>query len=339
MANTRSRHHRHTLAEIPVHQVLDDDDLFGNVLNPLPLDSPLNNIQIPLSYLSPPQMSPDEQLIQARGRKKICWSPGHDPRPLTSPLKTPTKKLSAMQLRSSPRKRLISEFVEGATTPEKSSALYSPHSQTTPSFKKIRFDDEAATSRLNPDIPLSRLLTGLSRDQLINVILRTVRREPHIEDDIRLILPSPDLKPLEERLNQLKRNISRSLPKTRLVSKTDSASHTRAAPHLDAFKRCLFEQLKILADSSHWDALLDFVPIAWNYVKATPIWDNAGHNTSGRKACFKQLAASAKTALKNGGVYLGEKRLKQFAQRIKTMSIDNDEIKVLEKDVEDLLSE
>lgn len=240
----------------------------------------------------------------------------------------------AMQLRTSPRKRLISEFSD-MSSQESASKSSKPVFQTpkkcqSASKKKIRFDDSAATSRLNPEIPLSRLLKGLSRDQLVDIILNTVRNEPALDKDIRISLPTPDLKPLEERLNTLKRNISRSLPKTRLVSKTDGASYSRAHAHLDAFKKCLSEQIKVLTDSSHWDALLDFVPMAWNYVKGTPIWDSATHNAT-RKLCFKQLILSANTALKQGNVYLGEKRLTEFALRLRSMSMDCDEPNLMQQ--------
>ena len=46
------------------------------------------------------------------------------------------------------------------------------------------------------------------------------------------MLPTPDLGPMEERLLYLKRNISRSLPNTRLESKTDSLAYNRVSGHL-----------------------------------------------------------------------------------------------------------
>ena len=46
------------------------------------------------------------------------------------------------------------------------------------------------------------------------------------------MLPAPDLAPMEERLLYLKRNISRSLPNTRLESKTDSLAYNRVSGHL-----------------------------------------------------------------------------------------------------------
>lgn len=49
-------------------------------------------------------------------------------------------------------------------------------------------------------------------------------------------LPAPDIKPLEEKLNYLKKNIFKSLPNSRLTSKTDSPAYSRAATHVTAFK-------------------------------------------------------------------------------------------------------
>jgi len=49
-------------------------------------------------------------------------------------------------------------------------------------------------------------------------------------------LPAPDIRPLEDRLNYLKKNIFKSLPNSRLTSKTDSPAYSRAATHVLAFK-------------------------------------------------------------------------------------------------------
>lgn len=330
MANTRRRA---TLAEIPFMR--DETHHSPNILTPTLIDSPINNIQIPLSYLSP-QLSPDEQIIMARGRRSIVWSPHHD-HPLKSPLKTPTKKLATMQLRSSPRKRLISDFNDVLyTTPEKQIQRGVPGKSSSSASKKIRFDDIGSMSRLNPDVPFAKLLKGLSNDQLVQIILDSVKQEPHLEEKIRESLPAPDLKPLEERLNILKRNIVKSLPKTRLLSKTDSAAYSRALTHVTAFKKCIFEQTKTLAESCHWDALLDYVSIAWTYVKGTPVWDNPSHNSS-RRLCFKQLILQANNALDNGGVYLGEKRLREFVGRLKSMSLDCDDAHACHEKIEKLL--
>lgn len=330
MANTRRRA---TLAEIPFMR--DETHHSPNILTPTLIDSPINNIQIPLSYLSP-QLSPDEQIIMARGRRSIVWSPHHD-HPLKSPLKTPTKKLATMQLRSSPRKRLISDFNDVLyTTPEKQIQRGVPGKSSSSASKKIRFDDIGSMSRLNPDVPFAKLLKGLSNDQLVQIILDSVKQEPHLEEKIREDLPAPDLKPLEERLNILKRNIVKSLPKTRLLSKTDSAAYSRALTHVTAFKKCIFEQTKTLAESCHWDALLDYVNIAWTYVKGTPVWDNPSHNSS-RRLCFKQLILQANNALDNGGVYLGEKRLREFVGRLKSMSLDCDDAHACHEKIEKLL--
>lgn len=55
-------------------------------------------------------------------------------------------------------------------------------------------------------------------------------------DEISNILPQPDLKQMEEKLNQQKKCIFKSLPVSRLASKTDSPAYNKASPHLTTFK-------------------------------------------------------------------------------------------------------
>lgn len=155
-----------------------------NVLNPGLIDSPATNI--PDSYLSP-RMSPDEALIQQRGRRRvpIIWSP--EKAFYQSPHKTPTKSLSAMTLRSSPRKRsLMKELSE--VPAEQQPALPSKRStpaKASPSHaKKMRFE-EGSINRKNRDVPLETLLSGLSQEQLIAMITGMVRTNARLEETIR----------------------------------------------------------------------------------------------------------------------------------------------------------
>lgn len=54
--------------------------------------------------------------------------------------------------------------------------------------------------------------------------------------DLKDIIPKPDLRPLEVHLMYLKRNISKAIPINRLCSKTDAIAYHRAAAHLVNFK-------------------------------------------------------------------------------------------------------
>lgn len=53
----------------------------------------------------------------------------------------------------------------------------------------------------------------------------------------------------------------------------------------------------MLLDSQQWDSVLEYVILAWSYVRATPLWDNPPHNAA-RRQCFKSLAAQCMFALK-----------------------------------------
>lgn len=64
-------------------------------------------------------------------------------------------------------------------------------------------------------------------------------------------------------------------------------------------QKCVLEQGRNLIDSQQWAAVIDYVLLAWSYVRATPLWDNPPHNAA-RRQCFKSLASQCMTALKKG---------------------------------------
>lgn len=83
--------------------------------------------------------------------------------------------------------------------------------------------------------------------------------------------------------------------------------------------------LKTLSDSQHYDALIDYILMAWTYVKGLPVWDEPSHNIL-RKDCFKILSLNGRAALKNGGTNLGSDRIANFQNKLKSMMNDYDDI-------------
>lgn len=275
-------------------------------------------------------------VIRQRGRRRISinWSP--EKTQSTSIERTPTKSTTTMTLRSSPRKRLqlsdgtISVITSAPTShertqsPRKTNRFLTSVGYYTPQTKRSRLTESPLAQR-NVRTPLTKVLRGLSNAQLINVIQELVNNEPVIESKIRAYLPMPDIKPMEEQLIQLKKNIFKSLPTSRLVKNTDSVSYSRASTHLSMFKKAIVEQSRQLNESENWDALLDYCLLAWPYVRGTPIWDNTSHNAL-RRSCFKLLSWHCLCALKSCTTQLGEQRLNEFYTNIETMQIDCDDI-------------
>ncbi|PNF42850.1 hypothetical protein B7P43_G13079 [Cryptotermes secundus] len=254
------------------------------------------SLNLPSSYVSP-SPSPDEMVIQQRGRRHVpaTWSPdveqnkqnGMSTRDRTPVKASPVK--STIVLRSTPRKRLLlSDPKELFPTPEKCRKV-------SPNSKKCRTEKPSSHS----SSPLQAALKGLSQDQLIDIIQQLVDKHMDLGEEIKEIMPAPDIRPLEEQLSYLKKNIFKSLPNSRLTSKTDSPAYSRAATHVLAFKKCVLEQGRQLVESQHWGSVLEYVFLAWTYVRGTPLWDNPPHNAA-RRQCFKSLAAQCMTALKKG---------------------------------------
>ncbi|GBP43574.1 Tethering factor for nuclear proteasome sts1 [Eumeta japonica] len=296
---------------------------------------------LPSGYLSPAP-SPDELVIQQRGRRRIptTWSPDIELKrnSFHSTIRTPPKNnpnqhspyKHGLNLRSTPRKRLLMGETEriplspekidfsDMSTPQKLK-LRSPIKAPTP-MKRMRLDKKLEFDNYNS---LDSALKGLSPSQLIGMIKNIVDRHPDIETEIKNEMPAPDLAPLEEKLKYLKTNIYNSLPSSRLTSKTDSPAFSRVKTHLAAFKKCVLDQGKTLVESQHWSSILQYVSMAWGYVRATPVWDNTPHNAQ-RKQCFKALMAFCMTALKKGN--LDAKTLAEFEGKLRNMLMDSDDV-------------
>jgi len=292
--------------------------------------------------------SPDEAAIQARGRRSIplTYSPDINHTPLRQQMQR--AKLAALSqgngrlllpcgregIRTSPRKRLTLN-----DTPPPSASLPSPSlgqlfqpspkelGKISPLTKKLKLDPSVTGN--SPEIAMK----GLNQQQLTDLLSSLLCRHPELREEVGQLIPAPDLEPLEERLNYLKRNIYKALPSTRLESKTDSLAFNRVSTHLATFKKCVLEQLKPLLEAEQWAAVVDYSVLAWGYVKATPVWENPSHNNT-RKSCFRSLAAASMTALRRAN--FSPEQLPSIKTKLAKLQADSEEIVVCLKYIEDM---
>lgn len=262
-------------------------------------------------------------IIRQRGRRSNICSPqkiaASAPVAL-SMLRTPTK--ASTPIRSSPRKRLhLADTARTSTRSPRKSALtlFTP-----PQTKRMRLA-ESPMAQQNVRTPLGKVLKGYSPAQLIEIIQDLCSDTPTIEGRIRAKLVLPDIAVMEAQLIALKKNIFKSLPSSRLTRSTDAVAYARVATHLSTFNRAVIDQSQQLSDSENWDALVDYVLMAWKIIRATPVWENKTHNAM-RRCCFKAMASQCMRALKHGGLALGEKRLNHLSASIDTMKVDCDDI-------------
>jgi len=292
-----------------------------------------NNVSGAGSFLSTHTPSPDEAVIQARGKRQIplIYSPDITPlrqqmqrNKLAAVQQSQNSRLSLPNIRISPRKRL--NLTD--TPPSPQMYVIPPEiAGISPLAKKLRLEEERG---VDPTIAVR----GLAHSQLVNLITDIIKMNPKIRDDVVNLLPEPDLISMEEALNSSKKNIFKSLPNTRLESKTDSMAYNRVATHLSAFRKVVSEGVKRLQSGEQWTALLDYTIIAWGYVQATPVWDNPAHNST-RKTCFKNLACAALTALKTGRFTV--QQLKQVRVKFDKLAPKTSELEVCIKHMDDLI--
>ncbi|EDW44226.1 uncharacterized protein LOC6616309 [Drosophila sechellia] len=343
MANTPTNSNRRTPDEPTPAAIINTPNANGGL--GLRVDNDVNVVQAQ-DFVFSPLPSPDELVIRQRGRRRFTTTFSPDKvnggggagggasggSSMRSPFqRTPTKNFqltSGMILRSSPRKRLTM----GSTPPEPTPMdTYSPIKMATtkqlwpgtPIVKKLKLEDRPV-GQTNKDATLSSLLQGLSQEQLIDLIMNNIKSASD-EGEIRTQLPTPDISALEQELHHAKRLIFKSLPTSRLCKKTDAAAYSKASMHLNEFKRVLQSQAKRLHDSTHWDALVDYVSMAWQCVASTPNWESHAHNAV-RRQCFKLLACSCYAAIKHGGMRLGQLRLETLERNLREWSKDYEDV-------------
>eukprot|EP00099_Drosophila_melanogaster_P009375 NP_001262112.1 uncharacterized protein Dmel_CG5199, isoform B [Drosophila melanogaster] len=343
MANTPTNSNRRTPDEPTPAAIINTPNANGGL--GLRVDNDVNVVQAQ-DFVFSPLPSPDELVIRQRGRRRFTTTYSPDKvnggggagggasggSSMRSPFqRTPTKNFqltSGMILRSSPRKRLTM----GSTPPEPTPMdTYSPIKMATtkqlwpgtPVVKKLKMEDRPV-GQTNTDATLPSLLQGLSQEQLIDLIMNNIKSASD-EGEIRTQLPTPDISALEQDLHHAKRLIFKSLPTSRLCKKTDAAAYSKASMHLNEFKRVLQSQAKRLHDSTHWDALVDYVSMAWQCVASTPNWESHAHNAV-RRQCFKLLACSCYAAIKHGGMRLGQLRLETLERNLREWSKDYEDV-------------
>ncbi|KAG7199275.1 hypothetical protein KM043_018137 [Ampulex compressa] len=277
-----------------------------------------------------PAPSPDELVIQKRGRRRrtIVWSPDLDTCKRNSllslsskdrtPVKSPSK--TSMVLRSTPRKRLsLGDTNESQfTTPEKKKRAPNSFPTTDMNSMQKQFSGSLIDG-----------LRGLSHDQLVKMImdLVTVQEDGLLREGEKLRnvllkkMPVADIQPLIEKLMGLRQNVYASL----VSSNLDDSAYSRAYIHLDAFQKAIIEQGKKLLESQHWTSVMQYVCSAWSITKELPEWENQGlHNTTRR--CFKILAQFCSQAIKKGD--FAASVLNTYAGRLEAMIADCEDIKL-----------
>jgi len=287
-------------------------------------------INLPSSYLSPTP-SPDELIIRNRGRRSLPleWSP--------IPMESPQKRLEKTPVKGSPRKGLIVL----RSSPRKRLNL----SDTPP---KDLQDNRRMLLQMSPIVKKCKSLTvspiqsppevaikGLSQNQLVGVLAKVLDQHPELKGEISNILPEPDIRQFEEKLNQCKKCIFKSLPTSRLASKTDSPAYARATPHLNQFKRCVQEQCNQLVEAQQWMSLVDYCLLSWSYVRATPNWDSPQHNAT-RRLCFKTLAQNCLNGIKEAT--WTKDQLENLLKKVEQARSDHDEMEHCIQHIQTVLS-
>lgn len=194
-----------------------------------------------------------------------------------------------------------------------------------PKRKRLRLGGKARNGEIASPA-LSVTLNGLTKAQLVELVNTLVsERHPDLEQELRSLVPEPDLTELEKKLEYLQRNIYKSFPYTRYGSSRDAFCYRRVNTHLAAFKKECVNQGNTLVSSQLWESSVNYVLMAWKYVDGMPNWDNPAHNKS-KEQCFKSLAVQCKKALTKLKSSLTQEKCEDLLERMQTACEQNDHL-------------
>ena len=77
-------------------------------------------------------------------------------------------------------------------------------------------------------------------------------------------------------------------------------------------QRACREQVRVLVTAECWEAVVEYVLMAWRYVARMPDWEDHSHNASKRQN-YRHLAVQCMTALKKGG--FDAEKMKEFCTK------------------------
>ncbi|XP_078416671.1 uncharacterized protein LOC144691970 [Cetorhinus maximus] len=215
------------------------------------------------------------------------------------------------------------KFGDGRRLCFSSPAASNCRTKTLQSCNKKELPFKKQQLNFKPDVSLEFKLNDLASSQLVRTLL--LHRYPELdEEDLKLVLPSLNLKFAQEQLELRKINMYRSIPRWRLGSNRDAYCYRKAHVHLQAFKKTCLEQGRLLLQAECWETALDYVLIAWRYTSELPQWDNSFHNECTQQ-CFTALAVQCMSILQRSCFEL--EKYKQLKKRLRIAYTQNKLIK------------
>jgi len=265
-------------------------------------------------------VSPDEAVIQARGRRRmpLSFSPDRDTNLQGScssgsnaPIKTrvlgqPTRKKTLSRLtqvtQHTVRRRLDFAVDLDCKTVNSLPFIVKDKVKTDEELVIKQAEKKLKTSIVtinNNVVPAEDPLVAakaLSREQLLRLVSDLTLDDPG-RRRLGSLMPRPDITSRLTGLTYHMQNIHRALPVTRLARSTETHLSSRTKVHWAVFRKVLCDDLGELVESGDGETVIEYVMAAWELVTMTPVWEENVHNST-RNNCFKLLAQAVRKVTK-----------------------------------------
>ena len=139
-------------------------------------------------------------------------------------------------------------------------------------------------------VNLSKLIRGLTKEQLEEMILNVTNELPDIEETVRKHLPTFDIQQAIQEAQKLKKKLFQEFPNTRYGSPYDHYAFTRVKSSQSAYSTAVRKPLTVLSSAKQWSVLLDYILAVIEESAELPDWDCEADRKP-KQSLFKAFAS------------------------------------------------
>jgi hypothetical protein len=180
-------------------------------------------------------------------------------------------------------------------------------------------------------VPLSKLLEPLDKEQLIDLVTSIVQKHPELRAEVLAQLPRPTIQSATAVLSALERRLQAAFPYSRHGTGRDDYTFHRVRSVLDELRATLLQFSEhFVQPEEHSVTVFAYLALAAGVVERLPRWDNEEHERMYRGDLYRRLAELWQTAVdmaakraSQGKIY-GEQTVLEWYRTLERHSAQSD---------------
>ncbi|KND01859.1 uncharacterized protein SPPG_03649 [Spizellomyces punctatus DAOM BR117] len=167
----------------------------------------------------------------------------------------------------------------------------------------------------NIPLPVERLLSSLTKDQLVGIISSLIQKHPVLQSEVSELVPRPTLASVAALLNQAEKSLVEAFPYSKLGPERSDYAFNRVRPQLQEVLQLIMHYLDHFVRSDSYPSSMhhDYPATAFGYLHLAtalthrlPVWQNDIHNEETKGQLYARLGNGWRAAVTEVGKFVKE---------------------------------